>query len=72
MPDKPKKISLSAFVEQTAQLLRHELKKEPLLASGRVAKLKSSTAISATNTIEQIAKLLRKQVHKTEKKKKKR
>lgn len=70
MSDKPNKISLSAFIEQTAQFLRHELKKEPILAEGRVSKMKS-TGVSSSNTIVQIAKLLRTQVHKSTKKKKK-
>lgn len=60
--------SLSAFVEGVALFLRTTLKKAQSLKGRSVSKMEEKT--SAVNHIEQIALLLRTQVHKIQKKNK--
>lgn len=63
-PKKNPTFSLSAFIEQTAQMLRNAIQKPSL-------KKRKKEELSAPNKIEQIAFLLRSEAKKSKPKKKK-
>ncbi|MCI0381936.1 MAG: hypothetical protein L0207_02650 [Chlamydiae bacterium] len=67
LPDK-KKFSLSSIVEQTAKILKNEVKN--LTLKNRQIIPLSKTSFSYAHHIENLAKILREQSHKTKPKKK--
>lgn len=66
----PNSFSLEAIVEQTALLIRDEVKK-PHLKDRSISASLQSALISTANTVEQVSRLLRTEIHRVTSKRKK-